>query len=184
MSTTPTHPTSSAFPSRIVFEKWADTGFVWQGTVNLSQLPRLHTYIDSADDSTLSLNIRLAKDHNQIVWLSFEVSGTLPLSCHRCLSPMPWDITGSYALAIVTHDSQLPYVEEQEYVLYEELEGDERYLPIGDLLEDELILALPLSLSHDDCTPLITTEETPIIIEEPKENPFAILASLKSTTKS
>jgi uncharacterized protein len=73
--------------------------------------------------------------------------------------------------------SQMPD-EDSEFVLLDEvcpMEG-RKLLPIKDLLEDELLLSLPLSLHHDDCEMLIQNEE---IESEPKENPFAILAQLK-----
>lgn len=169
-----------SFPANIVFEKWADVGFFWQGEIALAWLPRLLEHVGGGDGQTrLSLSVRLQKDSNDIVWLGFEVVGRLPLICHRCLGAMHYDVSGEYRLAIVLKDSQLPYVEDDEYVLYDELGGDGRYLPVQDLLEDELILALPLSFAHDDCMPL-HQDEADVADEPPKDNPFAILASLKS----
>lgn len=166
-------------PSQIIFDKYADSGFVWQGAVAFDILPRLAEYVPQGATTTpLTMSVTLNKDKDNIVWLAFTVDGVLPVACHRCLLPTSEELSGEYRIAIITHDSQLPYVEDEEYVYLSECLVDERYLPIVALIEDELILGLPLSFGHDDCQ--MAYNEPEPIVEEPKENPFAILATLKS----
>lgn len=165
-------------PNQIIFDKYADSGFVWQGAVAVESLPRLADYVPQGATATpLNLSVTLNKDKDNIVWLAFDVDGALPVACHRCLEPMMESLAGEYRIAIITHDGQLPYVENDEYVFLAECLVDERYLPIVALIEDELILGLPLSFSHDDCQ--MAYDEPEPIIDEPKENPFAILSALK-----
>ena len=48
------------------------------------------------------------------------------------------------------------------------------------MIEDELLVDLPLAPKHDDCEMAVTeVGELPEAVAE-KENPFAVLASLKS----
>lgn len=164
-----------SLPKEILFEKYADIGFFWQGQVSTDTLSRLKDSLQTP--STLEVSCRLEKKEG-IVWLSFVVQGSLMLSCHRCLSPMVLDVSDEYRTAILFNESQVVFVEDEEYIFASEL-GDTRYLPLLDLLEDELLLVLPLSSTHSDCELLVDTVGE-IVVEEPQENPFAVLAQLKT----
>ncbi|MDR2678888.1 MAG: DUF177 domain-containing protein [Zoogloeaceae bacterium] len=102
--------------------------------------------------------------------LRLRIEGNLPLRCQRCLETV---------LEPVAIDRCLELVAEEAAVTQEELE-DERVdvLPVGKMLdvaalvEDEILLALPLAPRHVDCAlPLdISRADTP--------HPFAGLAEL------
>lgn len=174
--------TITAMPAHVLFEKWSEIGFSWQGKLSVADLSRLSKEVDTAvqkNSSTLDVDCVLKKT-NGIVWLSFEVSGVLWLMCHRCLSPMIHDVSGSYHMAILTSESQvgalMAHDNQAEYVFLSEL-GDSRALPILQLLEDELLLTLPLSATHDNCDMLL--DSVGDIPNTPKDNPFAVLQHLK-----
>lgn len=178
-------PKTAPMPSQILFEKWSDAGFDWQGELPIASLPRLYGQTDTAfdtDNPVLYIGCTLKKVKG-IVWLFFEVKGGLWLTCHRCLSPLDFDVSGAYRMAILPSESKvgelLAYDDTAEYVLLSEL-GDGKYLPILQLLEDELLLTLPLSATHDDCDMLM--DSVGDIPDTPKDNPFAVLQSLKSKT--
>lgn len=174
--------TITAMPAHILFEKWSEIGFSWQGKLPVMDLPRLYKEVDTATQKrSPALDVAcVLKKTNGIVWLSFEVSGQLSLTCHRCLSPMTHDVSGSYRMAILTSQSQVGALmacdNEAEYVFLSEL-GDGRILPVLQLLEDELLLTLPLSATHDDCDMLL--DSVGDIPNTPKDNPFAVLQELK-----
>ena len=74
--------------------------------------------------------------------------------------------------------------EADDYLLLEELLADQpenkkgdRLLPLKKLVEDELLLDIPLSAKHDDCE--MAVEQVGEIIEQEPENPFAALEALK-----
>ncbi|MDO4250851.1 MAG: YceD family protein [Moraxella sp.] len=177
------HSQSVQFPKNILMEKWFEIGFFWQGNLAISEMPRLCQQVDKALQQAqcpeFELTCRLFKQDN-IVRICYDVVGVVHLHCHRCLMPMSIDISGRYPVALLQNAEEINQLEEDApYVLLEELGGDGRWLPLLDLLEDELILALPLSAHHADCDmPVEFVEE---VIEEPKENPFAVLAALKNT---
>jgi uncharacterized protein len=112
------------------------------------------------------------------IWLHLAASTTLRLACQRCLQPM------TVALEI---RPKLRFVhgEEQAERLDEEGEDDvlalDKALDLHDLIEDELILALPLVPRHDPCPrplPMSTG-----VIDAPAgghgEHPFAALHVLR-----
>lgn len=172
----------TSHPKHILFEKWADIGFSWAGEVSLQEFDRLYTHLSPTaqpQNPTLKLTIELTKKDGT-VWLDATVQGVLWLDCHRCLDAMSEIVNAEYKTAIVRKDSELPALEQMQadYVLWSEVWHDERMLPVFDMIEDELILSLPLSSTHEDCQ--MAVDSTGELTEESKENPFAILASLKT----
>lgn len=109
------------------------------------------------------------------VWLHLQAEISLALCCQRCLGP----VTDTVHL-----DRPLRFVadERQAAELDAEMEDDvlalERELDLQELVEDELLLALPLVPRHDQCpAPLPLPADEPEVEERP--NPFAALAALK-----
>lgn len=174
----------STLPTNILLEKWQHIGFFWQGEVTIAELPRLFTELNhakQAENPTIKTLCKLTTTDG-ITRLSYSLNGTLWVDCHRCLSPIAIDVTGDYGTALLndTHSETLAKLsEDEDFVLFEEIEmPDGRYLPIKNLLEDELLLALPTVIAHDDCDmPIKFPDSQPI--KEEKENPFAVLADLK-----
>jgi uncharacterized protein len=104
--------------------------------------------------------------------LQLVVDGALPLVCQRCLAAVAAD------LAI---DSLLELLPEGSAPTQEELENDDMdFLPVGDaldvlaLIEDEILLALPVAPRHAACV-LPAAAET-----GEKPHPFAALAAWKT----
>lgn len=105
--------------------------------------------------------------------LELEVGGQLELCCQRCLGSLEWPV--------VIH-SLLHPVRAGEVIADEELEDDEvdafevdGDLDVPSLIEDEVLLALPISPRHENCTPSSAGETST------EESPFAALASLRSS---
>lgn len=173
-------------PANIVLEKWADIGFTWQGMVDVGEFERLAQQLDATKQGTdecFDVAITLKKEQG-VLWLSYQVKAVLWLVCQRCLSPLAVDVSGDYRLAILKDESQITQIDDAEFVLTDELYiGDGRQmLPLKTLLEDELLLALPLAPRHDDCQMLLDSvggdaqDET----DDGVDNPFAVLAQLKA----
>lgn len=174
------HPNDQQMPANIVLDKWADIGFSWQGVAKLSEFGRLFEVVDKSIQQnagdTLTIKVLLSKK-NDVLWLEYQVEGVLWLACQRCLSPLDIDVSGEYILAILKDESEIGRVDGAEFVLVDEICSNDgrKMLPLRDLLEDELLLALPLSARHEDCQMLVDeTDEQNVL-----DNPFAILATLK-----
>ncbi|WP_428828056.1 YceD family protein [Azonexus sp. IMCC34842] len=81
--------------------------------------------------------------------LHLEVSGVIPLACQRCLNAVPHELDV---------DSLLELVPEGADLSQDELEDDTRdFLPVAreldvvELVEDEILLALPVAPRHEKC---------------------------------
>ena len=107
------------------------------------------------------------------VWLHLGARATVWMTCQRCLQPV------AVALDV---DRQVRFVRGEDEAARLDAEGEddvlplERSLDLAALVEDELLLALPLVPRHERCpAPL----QVPAEQVEPAENPFAALAALK-----
>jgi uncharacterized protein len=109
------------------------------------------------------------------LWLELQADADVPLECQRCLQPMIEHLQVRRRLRFVR-------TEEQAARLDEESEDDVLALPprldLRELLEDELILALPIVPRHGLCPQPLPLAAAPDD-EEPAPKPFAALAALR-----
>lgn len=130
---------------------------------------------DSLANTSGELDCRLqgGKDVNT-AYLRLQVQGRLELTCQRCLQPFEHEVTIDTHYVLVRDESEMPAPEDEG--------DDEDYLPIQtemrvlDLIEDELLLALPIAPKHKEGECVNDSN----INEYKKPNPFAKLELLKS----
>lgn len=113
------------------------------------------------------------------VWLHLHARAEVPLTCQRCL-----DI-----VRIPLHvDQQFRFVADEATAAEQDDEADEDLLVLRpdlnlhDLIEDELVLAMPLIAHHDACPtpPVLSVQDAEFDAPVDKPNPFAALAGLKA----
>ena len=113
------------------------------------------------------------------VWLRLEAKATLPLTCQRCL--------GAVATALEV-DQRYRFVADEDTAMLEDDQSEEDLLVMApqfdllEVLEDELLMALPLVPMHETCpeTPVFSAGESELAQQEDaKPHPFAALAQLK-----
>lgn len=103
--------------------------------------------------------------------LHLEVMGTLALCCQRCLETL------EYPLHL---HSLLEFIDSENDLTQEELEDDSRdfltndkALDVENLIEDEILLALPSAPQHQNCSLPASGWETATV------SPFSALAGLR-----
>ena len=112
------------------------------------------------------------------IWLHLQGSASVTLQCQRCLRAMTEDLVVDRHFRFVRHEDEAARLDE-------EMEEDVLVLPVRldltELLEDELILALPIVPRHaGPCPePLPLPAETPAQAAEVAPHAFAALAALK-----
>lgn len=127
--------------------------------------------------------LRPVPGSDDVVWLNLKAHAVIPLTCQRCMT----------AVATPLNIEQLfRFVETEEIAMAEDDESQEDLLvmsPQFDLLalvEDELVMALPLVPMHERCpSPQVFSEIDPDFgkLDAKKPNPFDVLAQLKSRKK-
>lgn len=110
--------------------------------------------------------------------LQLQARATVRLTCQRCLQPVDVTLEVACSFRFVADEAEAERLDEEaddEDVLALPPRGRLDLLP---LVEDELILAVPLVPRHETCPePLPLPEDT---LEAPaEEHPFAALAALK-----
>ena len=115
------------------------------------------------------------------VWLHLTASATIALTCQRCMTAVD---------SPIEVDQWYRFVATEEIATAEDDESEEDLLvmePQFDLLavlEDELIMALPVVPMHEVCPVTVQLRTGEIEADESveKPNPFAVLGQLKKPT--
>lgn len=168
---------------RLDVEAFAVDAATLDGQWPLAELPRLAASANEpGPDHPVTWRVagRLVKARvgTPEVWLDLQARVTLPLQCQRCLESVETALEVQSALRFVAG-------EEQAAELDADSEDDvlalSRALDLRELIEDELILALPLVPTHERCPePLVAPPEDPAFERAGKPQPFAVLAALKT----
>lgn len=110
-------------------------------------------------------------------WLHLHAQARVWMTCQRCLQPLAVDLEVHRALRFVASEAEAERLdaESEDDVLALEV-----MLDVRSLVEDELLLALPLVPRHVDCAPAVPLEaQEEAGTPAPEEHPFAKLAALK-----
>ncbi|NVJ65889.1 MAG: DUF177 domain-containing protein [Gammaproteobacteria bacterium] len=168
-----------SFPERIDPFKFAETGKLIDGIFATAYFDRLCQELYS-DKGEIACKINGLKNHDTgLKMLQLEVSGEVELVCQGCTEPFMHQLEHKAILYPCYTEEQMKQMpDDGEPVL-----ADEDGLDIKSVVEDELILSLPLIPLFGECEELEAYQvgELPELTDEEveKENPFAALKNLK-----
>lgn len=157
------------------------------GSVGLEALPRFKDCLAS-DDASIGVQLNFTVDP---VTSQRQITGTLDaqveMTCQRCLQPVAVALNDSIQLALLVSEDQVGGLEpEWDPWICAELK-----LELAELVEEQLMLALPIVILHADeaCIEKLEYQaETPSDSAESeqgeKDNPFAVLSALKVKKES
>ncbi len=113
------------------------------------------------------------------VWLHLSAKVTLSQICQRCLGPAEIPVAVDRSFRFVATEE---LAEEQDDEAEEDVLVMSREFDLTALIEDELLMALPLVPLHGSCPTAVKLSAEDPDFEAPsgqKPNPFAVLAQLK-----
>lgn len=146
---------------------------VLAGRLAVDDMPRLRALL-VAGGVEVAVKLRLEKQGHGLRTVSGEIVGEVELVCQRCLGAMPWGIDCHVALGVVANRADERRLPDG----YEPLYLDGGPLATRELVEDEILLGLPLVAMHPD--PACNRELQQWQREEiERENPFSVLEQLK-----
>ena len=163
-----------------VLDAWrmvaARRGF--EGTLPLSSMSRLRDSLCD-DVGEVRYEIGFDRDALQIHYVELRIQAALPLVCQRSLKPFLQPVQVEQRLALLPADTDLDAAEAGLPEGYEALPVPaDGALRLAELVEDELILAVPVVAISPGSEAL--AQEWPATAEELQEaSPFAALAALK-----
>jgi uncharacterized protein len=118
------------------------------------------------------------------VWLRLKVQASFPMECQRCLTPVDIPLEVDRAFRFVADEATAEALDDESE---EDLLALSREFDLRELIEDELLMALPVVPKHDECptaVPLASSDDDFEEASAVKPNPFAALAGLRKDGKS
>jgi uncharacterized protein len=135
----------------------------------------------SASDLTRRVRWRAVGSHRPVggenqVWLHLLADADVILQCQRCLLPLDEAVHVDRHFRFVKDEEAAAALDD---VIEDEVLALPKTLNLRDLVEDEMLLALPLVPRHDVCPEAIPMQFGDVEEVEEKANPFASLAILR-----
>ncbi len=162
-------------PKKVDPRKLAEREAVFKGPAAIADMPRLASFLVD-DNGSIDVEVAFAKDEQNLRVLSGKMHGSVRMTCQRCLEPVSVEINATLNLAVALTEQQaenLPRYYDPLIMETDEIE----LLPV---IEDELMLSLPLVPYHDDCSIQTSFGDVETArTQEEKPNPFSVLAQLK-----
>ena len=149
--------------------------------LNLAQLPRVGE-AGAFEGTQVRAQLEFGKFDGRVT-VAVQVEGVAYLACQRCLKPCACALDESAQLAVVARDTDaVPGG-------YEPLLGDAEQLSLAEVIEEQVLLGLPLVPMHDtaaECGAVATAldaAEDELAVDE-TQRPFANLRELLEKGKS
>ena len=152
----------------------------YEGAIALSELTRLGGLLYPADAAAsarkVELQFEFSRNEFDVPIIAGQLQTSLELQCQRCLQALEMPMKLDFRLMIDASDELLR--DSSEETLY----SDDGYVDLYELVEDELILAIPLVALHEDsgCNEYWPAAEAQTEAGA-QDNPFAVLRQLKTT---
>lgn len=161
---------------------FAKDGRYWSSRVDLADLPRLQDalarksgFLDVALQGEYVAEQNGGDGQSSRSYLLLTVEGGLWLECQRCLEPVEVDIAISTRFLLVPSGQPWPD-EELADDGFDAIAAD-RQMALLPLIEDELLLSLPIAPRHVVCE--APHGQSEVVPDLSVVNPFAALAKLK-----
>ena len=151
--------------------EFASAGARQQGIWPASDFPRLRDMLAS-DCGEVAYEIEGVHDERGRAALRLRVNGILQLRCQRCLEAMPFEVHTDETLVLAGTLAEIHAEPADAKAPDRVLAGKE--MPVRELVEDEVILALPYAPRHESCS------ARPSPDADGKTSPFAGLRGLIS----
>lgn len=171
---------SRQLPLIVDAHKLAKQGATLDGILLLSRLTRVSDLL-ATDDGEITVHLQFEVGEDHLHYVHGHMTGEIRVLCQRCMEPIVTAVDNKFELGIMDNPEiakRLPDEIDPVYV-------DEGELLVFDMIEDELILSLPLIAMHDikDCSAKEHMQDTgfekQLKEQEKRDNPFAILKDLK-----
>ncbi len=172
---------------RLNMQAFAQEGVPLGDTTLLQDLERLAQEAQGLQPDSVvrwqaRAELRPGAGADEDIWLHLQASTSLALVCQRCMGAVtvPLEVDQWYRFVASEEIAMVQDDESEEDILVLEPQFD-----LLAVLEDELLMALPLVPMHEECpvAPVLRVGDDAIgEVAESKPNPFAVLSGLKKKT--
>lgn len=171
-------------PDRLDVKAFAQAGAHLSGHDSLLKYERLASeakglHPDLLVDWQAHGEVRATHGIGGQIWLHLTVRALFPMTCQRCLTTVDVPLEVDREFRFVADEATAEALDDDSE---EDLLALSREFNLRELIEDELLMALPVVPRHEECptaVPLASTDEDFEEANAQKPNPFAALASLR-----
>ncbi len=174
-------------PALLDHRKLANQQGIVSGAFPVQQLDRFCEVL-ADPDGDVSLDLVFSKGERDRTCVTGRLQASVSLICQTCLQPMKQALSCELTVVIVAREEDLESLEgDQDGILH-----PEKLIPVAALIEDELMLAVPMIPRHDkdDCpdseyklSPSPVKAENDSLQAEETYKPFADLAAVLKKQK-
>jgi uncharacterized protein len=154
-----------------------------KGQLPVASLQRLCESLLDEQGSVIA-NLLFEVDTERRPRIVGNVSTDVSVVCQRCLQPMILHVEDKIDLVLVTTDAQSKALPDRYDPWFC---GEDESLSPADIIEEQLILAMPIVSMHERCVDVNKTQDlsiqNQIESESARKNPFAALAGLKAKSE-
>ena len=157
--------------------RFADNSLSLSGTLLIKDMQRLCSSL-SSDVGEAAVDLKFGVDEENIRYVKGQMTTCLTLQCQRCLESFKYEIISNFMLGIVRTEKEADRLPER----YDPLLVPDLSLILSEMIEDELIVSLPIVPMHkiDDCKAKQSLESYSNEAVAERENPFKVIESLRS----
>jgi uncharacterized protein len=158
---------SGRLPEYINPLQFADQRRRLEGTVRIDGLTRLADALMNTDGD-VTVDLVFGRD-GRTATVTGTIQADLQLQCQCCLDVLHWPVSVTVRLGMVSSLDAAGLLSED----YEPLVLEAEQIAVADIVQDELLLAIPYCPQHSQCGAQAERGEKP-----DRPNPFGILADL------
>ena len=149
----------------------------FEGVIPLADMERLAEFLypeETANTDQVSVDFEFIQSEYDLPLVRGRLEALLALQCQRCLGKLDFPVSIDFKLLIDADEDTL------KACSLDTLYSEDGYIDIVEVVEDELILGIPLVCMHEDsaCNEHWLASEADAGV---KENPFSVLEKLKTT---
>jgi uncharacterized protein len=170
-------------PRRLDVKAFAEQGAQFSGEDVLRDHPRLLVETHGRGPEapvTWSARgeLRNPRHLNPQVWLHLHAGALMSLTCQRCLAPVDVPVSVDRSFRFAADESAAAAEDDQSE---EDVLAMSRDFDLIELVEDELLMELPIAPRHGTCPPVKLMVADPGFEDAPsgRDNPFAALGKLR-----
>ncbi len=184
-------PHAASDPEKLEVQALARRAGTLQGRWSAQELPRFAAMLWQPSDAAVWPavqwrvlgSVRQAQGGAEELWLQLQASAHVRLQCQRCLGPCEQVLDVDRPIRFVATEEEAERLDEE---LEEDVLAYTHKVSAKELVEDELIMAMPLVAMHTLCppgeglAPMAQPDHT-IDLPQERENPFAALAGWRKS---
>ncbi len=163
-------------PENIKLFSFAKKGLIFSQQYQLKDFPRIKEIVSNADDN-IFVELNFYIENNKIPCIEGKIKLDVALDCQRCLDEVKIQLSPEFKLAFIKNEQQ---GEELDPSFETILNEDEEFSTI-EFITDEVLISIPMIPMHSHECQSYKDKDTEE--KQERDNPFAILEQLKSSTK-